>query len=63
VVTRATILLLLALTHHSTGLVQVIRCWLHGPRIGGVASITAASAFHFTGLDAWYYWIPAAAVC
>ena len=64
VVTRATALLLPALTHHSTGLVRVIRYWLHlwVDRALGLVSITASSALHFTGLDAWYYWVLAAAV-
>jgi hypothetical protein len=46
------------------GLVRVIRYWLHlwVDRALGVVSITAPSAFHFTGLDAWYYWVLAAAV-
>jgi hypothetical protein len=64
VVTRVTALLLPALTDHPTGLVQVIRYWLHlwVDRALGVVSITAPSAFHFTGLDARYYWVLAAAV-
>ena len=64
VATRATTLLLPALTDHPTGLVRVIRYWLHlwVDRALGVVSITAPSAFHFTGLDAWYYWVLAAAV-
>ena len=58
VVTRVT------LTDHPAGLVRVIRYWLHlwVDRALGVVSITAPSAFHFTGLDAWYYWVLAAAV-
>ena len=58
VVTRVT------LTDYPTGLVRVIRYWLHlwVDRALGVVSITAPSAFHFTGLDAWYYWVLAAAV-
>jgi hypothetical protein len=62
VVTRVTALLLPAL--HPAGLVRVIRYWLHlwVDRALGVVSITAPSAFHFTGLDAWYYWVLAAAV-
>jgi hypothetical protein len=28
----------------------------------GVVFIVAPFAFHFTGLDAWYYWVLAAAV-
>jgi hypothetical protein len=64
VVTRVTALLLPALTDHATELVRVIHYWLHlwVDRALGVVSITAPSAFHFTGLDAWYYWILAAAV-
>ena len=64
VVTRVTALLLQALTDHPTGLVRVIGYWLHlwVDRALGVVSITAPSAFHFTGLDAWYYWVLAAAV-
>ncbi len=64
VVTRVTALLLPALTDHPAGLVRVIRCWLHlwVDRALGVVSITAPSAFHFTGFDAWYYWVLAAAV-
>jgi hypothetical protein len=64
VVTRVTALLLQALTDHPTGLVRVIRYWLHlwVDRALGVVSITASSDFHFTGLDAWYYWVLAAAV-
>ena len=63
-VTRATALLLPALTHHSTALVRIIRYWLHlwMDRALGAVSITASSACHFTGLDAWYYWVLAAAI-
>jgi hypothetical protein len=64
VVTRVTALLPPALTGHPTGLVRVIRYWLHlwVDRALRVVSIPARSAFHFTGLDAWYYWVLAAAV-
>ena len=64
VVSRVTALLLPALMDHPAGLVRVIRYWLHlwVDRALGVVSITAPSAFHFTGLDAWYYWVLAAAV-
>jgi hypothetical protein len=64
VVTRVTALLLPALTAHPAGLVRVIRYWLHlwVDRALGVVFITAPSAFHFTGLDAWYYWVLAAAI-
>ena len=65
VVTRMTALLLPALTNHPTGVVRVIYDWLHlwVDRALGVVSITAPSAFHFTGLDAWCYWVLAPAVC
>ena len=64
VVTRVTALLMPALTDRPTGLFRVIRYWLHLwiDSALGVVSITAPSAFHFTGLDAWYYWVLAAAV-
>ena len=63
-VTRATALLLPALTDDPTGLVRVIRYWLHlwADRALAVVSISASSAFHFTGPDAWWYWGVAAAV-
>jgi hypothetical protein len=64
VVTRVTALLMPALTDRPTGLFRVIRYWLHLwiDSALGVVSITAPSAFHFTGLDAWYSWVLAAAV-
>ena len=64
VVTRVTPLLLPAFTDHATGLVRVIRYWLHlwVDRALGVVFIIVPFAFHFTGLDAWYYWVLAAAV-
>jgi hypothetical protein len=57
-------LMLAALTDHPTGLVRVIPYWLHlwVDRAVGVVFIVAPFAFHFTGLDAWYYWVLAAAV-
>jgi hypothetical protein len=63
VVTRVTAPLLPALTDHPTGLVWVIHDWLHlwVDRALGVASLTAPSAFHFTGHDAWYHWVLLAA--
>jgi hypothetical protein len=65
VVTRVTALLLPALTEPPTGLVRVIRDWLHlwVDRAMGVVSIAAPFAFHLTGPDAWYHGIVAAAVC
>jgi hypothetical protein len=64
VVTGVAALLLPALTDHPTGLVRVIPFWLHlwVDRALGVVFIIAPFAFHFTGLDAWYYWVLAAAV-
>ena len=64
VVTGVAALLLAALTDHPTGLVRVIPYWLHlwVDRAVGVVFIIAPFAFHFTGLDAWYYWVLAAAV-
>ena len=68
-VTRVTALLLPALTDHPSGLVRIIRSWLHFwvdralyDRALYAASVIAHSAFHFTGLDAWYHWVLAAAV-
>jgi hypothetical protein len=65
VVTRVTALLLRALTDHPTGLVRVIRDWLHlwVDRAVYVVSTATPSALHFTGLDAWHCWVLAAAVC
>ena len=64
VVTGVAALLLAAFTDHPTGLVRVIPYWLHlwVDRALDVVSITSPSAFHFTGLDAWYHWVLAAAV-
>ena len=62
VVTRVTTLLPPVVTDHPTGLVRVIRYWLHLWVDRALGVVTAPSAFHFTGLDAWYYWVLAAAV-
>jgi hypothetical protein len=64
VATGIAALLLAALTDHPTGLIRVIPYWLHlwGDRAVGVAFIIAPFAFNLTGLDAWYYWVLAAAV-
>ncbi|KRQ09920.1 hypothetical protein AOQ73_09125 [Bradyrhizobium pachyrhizi] len=64
VVVGATALLLAALTDHPTGLVRIIPYWLHlwVDRAVGVLFIIAPFAFKFVGLDAWYYWVLAAAV-
>ena len=57
-------LLLAALTDHPTGLVHIIPYWLHlwVDRAVGVVFVIAPFAFKFFGLDAWYYWVLAAAV-
>ena len=64
VATGVAALLLAAVTDHPTGLIRVIPYWLHlwVDRAVGVVFIIAPFAFHFTGLDAWYYWVLAAAV-
>jgi len=57
-------LLLAALTDHPTGLVRIIPYWLHlwVDRAVGVVFAIAPFALKFSGLDAWYYWVLAAAV-
>src|SRR5438874_9539229 len=57
-------LLLPALTDHPTGLIRIIPYWLHlwVDRAVGVVFVVAPFAFKFAGLDAWYYWVLAAAV-
>jgi hypothetical protein len=56
--------LLAALTNHPTGLIRVIPYWLHlwVDRAVGVVFILAPFVFNFSKLDAWYYWVLAAAV-
>jgi len=64
VVVGVAALLLAALTDHPTGLIRIIPYWLHLwiDRAVGVVFVIAPFAFKFAGLDAWYYWILAAAV-
>jgi hypothetical protein len=64
VVTGVAALLLAALTDHPTGVVRIIPYWLHlwVDRAVGVVFVIAPFAFKFVGLDAWYYWVLAAAV-
>src|SRR5436190_17197424 len=64
VVVGVAALLLAALTDHPTGLVRIIPYWLHlwVDRAVGVVFVIAPFAFKFFGLDAWYYWVLAAAV-
>ena len=54
----------MTLTDHPTGLVRIIPYWLHlwVDRAVGVVFVIAPFAFKFVGLDAWYYWVLAAAV-
>src|SRR3954470_9878403 len=64
VVVGVAALLLPALTDHPTGLVRIIPYWLHlwVDRTVGAVFVIAPFAFRFVGLDAWYYWVLAAAV-
>ncbi len=64
VVVGVAALLLPALTDNPTGLVRIIPYWLHlwVDRAVGVVFVIAPFAFKFAGLDAWYYWVFAAAV-
>ena len=64
VVVGVAALLLAALTDHPTGLVRIVPYWLHlwVDRAVGVLFVIAPLAFKFAGLDAWYYWVLAAAV-
>src|SRR3954454_23958911 len=64
VVVGVAALLLAALTDHPTGLVRIIPYWLHlwVDRAVGLVFVIAPFAFKFLGLDAWYYWVLAAAV-
>jgi hypothetical protein len=64
VVVGVAALLLAALTDHPTGLVRIIPYWLHlwVDRAVGVLFVIAPLALKLAGLDAWYYWVLAAAV-
>jgi hypothetical protein len=64
VVVGAAALLLAAVTDHPTGIVRIIPFWLHlwVDRAVGAVFVIAPFAFKFVGLDAWYYWVLAAAV-
>ena len=64
VVVGVAALLLAALTDHPTGLIRIIPYWLHlwVDRAVGVLFVIAPLAFKFSGSDAWYYWVLAAAV-
>jgi 4-hydroxybenzoate polyprenyltransferase len=64
VVTGVAAFLLAAITNHQTGLIKLIPYWMHlwVDRAVGLVFIIASFVFSFTGLDAWYYWVMAAAV-
>jgi hypothetical protein len=57
-------LLLTVLTDHQTGLIRVIPYHIHVAvdRLVGVTFLAAPFVFGFTGIDAMYYWLNAAAV-
>jgi hypothetical protein len=52
------------LTDHETGLIRIIPYWLHVmvDRLLGLVFVIVPFAFGFKGIDAWYYWVNAAAV-
>lgn len=64
VVTGVAAFLLAAITNHQTGLIKLVPYWMHlwVDRGVGLVFIIAPFVFDFTGLDAWYYWVLAAAV-
>jgi hypothetical protein len=64
VVTGVAAFLLAAITNHQTGLIKLVPYWMHlwVDRAVGLVFIIAPFVFNFTGLDAWYYWVLAAAV-
>ena len=64
VVTGVAVFLLAAITNHQTGLIKLVPYWMHlwVDRAVGLVFIIAPFVFNFTGLDAWYYWVLAAAV-
>jgi hypothetical protein len=64
VVVGVAALLLAAMTDHATGLVRIIPYWMHLriDRAVGLMFVIAPFVFKFVGLDAWYYWVLAAAV-
>jgi hypothetical protein len=64
VATGAAALILTLLTDHETGLVRVLPYWFHVmvDRLVGVTFLIAPFALGFTGIDAAYYLVNAAAV-
>jgi hypothetical protein len=57
-------LMLAALTNHKTGIIRIVPYWLHlwVDRVVGLVFLAAPFVFGFTHLNAWYYWVLAAAV-
>jgi hypothetical protein len=57
-------LLLAALTNHKAGVIRIVPYWLHlwVDRVVGLVFVAAPFVLGFTHLDAWYYWVLAAAV-
>lgn len=55
---------LTVLTDHETGLIRVLPFAFHlmVDRLVGVAFVVIPFVLGFSGLDAWYYWVNAAAV-
>lgn len=64
VVTGVAALILTLLTDHELGVYRVLPYAFHlnVDRLVGVTFVVAPFLFHFTGIDAWYFWINGAAV-
>lgn len=64
VATGVAALVLTLLTNHELGVIKVLPYWFHVAvdRMVGVTFAAAPIALGFTGLDAGYYWVNAAAV-
>ncbi len=64
VATGVAALVLTLLTDHKLGLVRVLPYWFHlaVDRLVGLTFAVAPFALGFTGIDAFYYWVNAAAV-
>jgi hypothetical protein len=64
VATGVAAFILTALTDHKTGLIRVIPYRIHVwiDRLAGIIFLAAPPVLGFSGLDAWYYWLNAAAV-
>ncbi len=64
VVTGVAAFVLTLLTDHETGVLHVVPYWLHVAvdRLVGLTFAVAPFVLVFTGIDAIYYWVNAAAV-